>query len=75
MRLAPSAARVANSILRADALATNRLSDPSAAARIKSMTQGAWNIRPAAIHDARAIAEVHVESYKSAYRRIFPRLF
>jgi GNAT superfamily N-acetyltransferase len=36
------------------------------------MLNGAWNIRPAAIHDARAIAEVHVESYKSAYRGIFP---
>ena len=36
------------------------------------MPDGAWIIRPAAIHDARAIAEVHVESYKTAYRGIFP---
>jgi GNAT superfamily N-acetyltransferase len=36
------------------------------------MSHGAWNVRPAAIHDARAIAEVHVESYQSAYRGIFP---
>jgi ribosomal protein S18 acetylase RimI-like enzyme len=36
------------------------------------MLNGAWNIRPASIHHARAIAEVHVESYKSAYRGIFP---
>ena len=36
------------------------------------MLNGAWNIRPAAIHDARAIAEVHVESWKSTYRGIFP---
>jgi GNAT superfamily N-acetyltransferase len=36
------------------------------------MLKGAWNIRPASIHDARAIAEVHIESYKSAYRGIFP---
>jgi hypothetical protein len=27
---------------------------------------------PAAIQDARAIADVHVESYKNAYRGIFP---
>jgi GNAT superfamily N-acetyltransferase len=36
------------------------------------MRNGAWNIRAAAIHDARAIAEVHVESWKSTYRGIFP---
>jgi hypothetical protein len=36
------------------------------------MVNGAWDIRPAAIHDARAIAEVHVESYKSVYRGLFP---
>jgi hypothetical protein len=36
------------------------------------MLNSAWNIRPAAIHDAPAIAEVRVESYKSAYRGIFP---
>lgn len=36
------------------------------------MLNGAWNVRPAAIHDAQAIAEVHVESYKTAYRGIFP---
>lgn len=36
------------------------------------MQDGAWNIRPAVIHDARAIAEVHVESWKSTYRGIFP---
>jgi hypothetical protein len=36
------------------------------------MLNGAWNIRPAAVHDARAIAEVHVESWKSTYRGIFP---
>jgi GNAT superfamily N-acetyltransferase len=36
------------------------------------MLNGAWNIRPAAIQDARAIAEVHTESYNSAYRGIFP---
>ena len=35
------------------------------------MGNSAWNVRPAAIHDARAMAEVHVESYKSAYRGIF----
>jgi GNAT superfamily N-acetyltransferase len=39
------------------------------------MLNDAWNIRPAAIHDARAIAEVHVESYKGAYRGIFPEAF
>jgi GNAT superfamily N-acetyltransferase len=31
-----------------------------------------WNIRAAVVHDARAIAEVHVESWKSTYRGIFP---
>ncbi len=31
-----------------------------------------WSVRPAAIHDARAIAEVHVESWRSTYRGIFP---
>jgi ribosomal protein S18 acetylase RimI-like enzyme len=36
------------------------------------MPLGAWNIRQASTHDARAIAEVHAESYKSAYRGIFP---
>ena len=36
------------------------------------MPQPAWNIRPAAVHDARAIAQVHVESWKSTYRGIFP---
>lgn len=36
------------------------------------MQNGAWNIRPAVIHDALAIAEVHVESRKSTYRGIFP---
>jgi len=36
------------------------------------MVNGAWKIRPAVVHDARAIAEVHVESWKSTYRGIFP---
>ena len=36
------------------------------------MLNSAWNIRHAAIHDARAIAEVHTESYNSAYQGIFP---
>jgi GNAT superfamily N-acetyltransferase len=36
------------------------------------MLNGAWNVRPAIVHDARAIAEVHVESWKSTYRGIFP---
>jgi hypothetical protein len=36
------------------------------------MLNGAWNIRLAVIHDARAIAEVHVESWKSTYRGIYP---
>jgi GNAT superfamily N-acetyltransferase len=36
------------------------------------MLNGAWNIRPAVVHDARAIADVHVESWKSTYRGIFP---
>lgn len=36
------------------------------------MQDGAWKIRPAVIHDARAIAEVHVESWKSTYRGILP---
>jgi GNAT superfamily N-acetyltransferase len=36
------------------------------------MLKGAWNIRLAVVHDARAIAEVHVESWKSTYRGIFP---
>jgi GNAT superfamily N-acetyltransferase len=36
------------------------------------MLNGAWNIRPAVVHDARAIAEVHVESWRSTYRGIFP---
>jgi len=36
------------------------------------MQNGAWNVRAAVIHDARAIAEVHVESWKSTYRGIFP---
>jgi GNAT superfamily N-acetyltransferase len=36
------------------------------------MPNGPWNIRTAAIRDARAIAEVHVTSYLSAYRGIFP---
>ena len=36
------------------------------------MPNGAWNIRPAVIHDARAIAQVHVESWKSTYRGILP---
>src|ERR1700693_2665723 len=36
------------------------------------MSNGAWNIRPAVIEDARAIAEVHVESWRSTYRGIFP---
>jgi len=35
-------------------------------------TNGAWKIRSAAIEDARAIAEVHVESWKSTYRGILP---
>jgi len=39
------------------------------------MRNGAWNIRPAAINDAGAIAQVHVESYKSVYRGIFPEAF
>jgi len=36
------------------------------------MSNGAWNIRPAVIEDARAIAEVHVESWRSTYKGIFP---
>jgi GNAT superfamily N-acetyltransferase len=36
------------------------------------MPDSIWNIRPAAIQDARAIAEVHIVSYTSAYRGIFP---
>jgi len=36
------------------------------------MQNGAWCIRPAVILDSRAIAEVHVESWKSTYRGIFP---
>ena len=36
------------------------------------MLNGAWRIRPAIVDDARAIAEVHVESWKSTYRGIFP---
>jgi hypothetical protein len=35
------------------------------------MPNGAWNIRLAVVHDARAIAEVHVASWKSTYRGIF----
>ena len=38
----------------------------------KSMLNGVWNIRHASIHDARAMAEVHTESFNSAYRGIFP---
>jgi GNAT superfamily N-acetyltransferase len=37
------------------------------------MVSGEWNIRTAMIHDAAAIAEVHVESWKSTYAGIFPR--
>jgi hypothetical protein len=40
--------------------------------RIKLMLAGAWNIRPAATHAVRAVADVHIESYRSAYRGIFP---
>jgi len=36
------------------------------------MLNGAWNTRPAAIDDARTMAEVQVESYESAYRGILP---
>ena len=36
------------------------------------MRNGAWNIRPAVVQDARAIAEAHVESWRSTYRGIFP---
>ena len=36
------------------------------------MQNGAWTIRRAVIHDARAIAEVHVESWKTTYQGIFP---
>jgi GNAT superfamily N-acetyltransferase len=36
------------------------------------MPSGAWDIRPAVVHDARAIAEVHVESWKSTHQGIFP---
>src|ERR1700733_9854419 len=36
------------------------------------MPNSAWSIRPAVINDALAIAEVHVESWKSTYRGIFP---
>lgn len=39
------------------------------------MLDAAWNIHPAAIDDAHAIAEVHVESYKSAYRSVFPEAY
>src|SRR5580704_8639229 len=34
------------------------------------MPNGPWTVRPAVIDDARAIAEVHVESWKSTYRGI-----
>jgi hypothetical protein len=36
------------------------------------MPNDAWTIRPAAMDDARAIAGVRVESWKSTYRGIFP---
>jgi GNAT superfamily N-acetyltransferase len=36
------------------------------------MLNGVWSIRPASIDDAHAIAEVHVESWQSSYRGIFP---
>ena len=36
------------------------------------MQNGVWTIRSATIQDARAIAGVHIESYKAAYRGIFP---
>ena len=36
------------------------------------MPDGPWIVRPAVLHDARAIAEVHVASWKSTYRGIFP---
>jgi L-amino acid N-acyltransferase YncA len=36
------------------------------------MPNGPWTVRPALVDDARAIAEVHVESWKSTYRGIFP---
>ncbi len=39
------------------------------------MPDGAWNIRLASPDDTRTITEVHVDSYKSAYRGIFPEAF
>jgi ribosomal protein S18 acetylase RimI-like enzyme len=33
---------------------------------------GEWTVRPASINDARAIAQVHVASWRSAYRGILP---
>ncbi len=36
------------------------------------MLNGTWTVRPAVIDDARAIAEVHVASWRSTYRGIFP---
>jgi GNAT superfamily N-acetyltransferase len=35
-------------------------------------TPHAINIRPAVVDDARAVAEVHVQSYRSTYSGIFP---
>jgi hypothetical protein len=39
------------------------------------MQNGAWNIRPALVQDARAIAAAHVESWRTTYKGIFPKLF
>jgi hypothetical protein len=36
------------------------------------MSYGEENVRPAVADDARAIAEVHVESWKTTYKGIFP---
>jgi GNAT superfamily N-acetyltransferase len=36
------------------------------------MQEPVIDIRPAGIHDARAVAEVHIQSYRSTYKGIFP---
>jgi len=41
------------------------------ATTMRHMPDGPFTIRPALVLDARAIAEVHVETWKSAYRGIF----
>jgi GNAT superfamily N-acetyltransferase len=39
---------------------------------IDEMSYGEANVRPAVVTDARAIAEVHVASWKTTYKGIFP---